>query len=184
MTAFKELMPREINRLIHLTENFLGLAKPSTAAHPVVDLSQVIHRVARLLRPLFEGKKATLTVTAPADLGLKASESQMESLILNLLQNAFQSIQAGGTVSLLARSLKRSSQGPGPWVELQVKDNGEGVFHGDLSLIFDPFFSTKEGGTGLGLAICQKIVQNHQGFLTVKNSPRKGVIFSAVLPLR
>jgi signal transduction histidine kinase len=64
-----------------------------------------------------------------------------------------------------------------------VSDQGPGIAPDDLSRIFSPFFTTKDGGTGLGLAISQRIITEHGGVLRVKTEPGAGSIFTVTLPV-
>ena len=70
------------------------------------------------------------------------------------------------------------------FVEVAFKDNGQGIPPAALDLIFEPFYSTKQGGTGLGLAISQSIAQNHGGELLASSVMGKGSTFTLKLPLK
>lgn len=181
MEDFQRVMNREITHLTHLTETFLDFSKSAGESRGRINLQEVVKQVTGLLKPLFNLKKTRLVVTNPGNLFLAGNEHQMESLIMNLLQNAYQSAGPGGIVHLSTRLLP--GKPGGKWVELKVGDNGPGIPPESLKKIFDPHFSTKSGGAGLGLAICRKIVGNHLGHLTVKSSPRKGTEFRVLLPV-
>lgn len=182
MDSFQKLMKEQIFRLVKLTDTYLNFSKPGGEGSEMMDLRQVIERTARFLEPLFRTKKVQHRIDMAASLMLKGNEHQMESLILNLLQNAFRSASEGGIVEISACVLKKTSYGPGHWARLQVKDNGEGIPKESLSKIFNPFYTTRGEGVGLGLAICRKIVENHRGHITVKSVPKKETVFSVFLP--
>jgi signal transduction histidine kinase len=67
---------------------------------------------------------------------------------------------------------------------VQIRDEGDGITPDLLDRVFDPFVTTKAGGLGLGLAISHRIVEEHQGAITVTSQPGKGTVFSCFLPLR
>ncbi len=67
-------------------------------------------------------------------------------------------------------------------VEIRVADSGKGISEENLPRIFDPFFSTKKKGTGLGLAITAKIIEAHEGDISVESYPGRGTIFNIRLP--
>ena len=68
---------------------------------------------------------------------------------------------------------------------LSLKDSGCGIREENVSNIFDPFFTTKplNKGTGLGLSVCKRIVENHEGTITVSSIEGKGTIFTITIPL-
>ena len=70
----------------------------------------------------------------------------------------------------------------GKFVDIEVADTGGGISHESLSSIFEPYFSTKETGTGLGLAIVQKIVDIHNGTISVESRQGEGTRFTVKLP--
>ncbi len=110
---------------------------------------------------------------------VRSSLAQMQQVFLNLLNNALDAIQGNGDVHL---SAQHSNGG----VVIRVSDTGPGIPEKSLSMIFEPFFSTKsaEGShTGLGLAICQEIMRNLGGRIEVNSVVGKGTVFSLWFPL-
>jgi signal transduction histidine kinase len=71
------------------------------------------------------------------------------------------------------------------YVDIRVEDNGAGILPGQMSKIFDPYFTTKQGknGTGLGLYITKKVVEDHNGSIKVDSTPPVGTVFTIRLPL-
>nr|WP_276603239.1 HAMP domain-containing sensor histidine kinase [Nannocystis pusilla] len=96
---------------------------------------------------------------------------------MNLVNNAIDATPRGGEVHVDTRV-------NGPWVEIAVKDNGEGISDANISKIFDPFFTTKPvgKGTGLGLSISYRIVMEHQGTIAVTRNETAGVTFLIRIP--
>ena len=84
-------------------------------------------------------------------------------MLLNLVLNALREISPGGTVRLTGETLDGQ-------VRLVVADDGPGMPSETLSKIFDPMFSTSKGGCGLGLPIVQRIVESHNGTISVDSS--------------
>jgi signal transduction histidine kinase len=104
-------------------------------------------------------------------------------VLINLVQNAAESIEGPGRVTL------RAYDGPGPNADdqrkaivLEVEDTGSGISPEVQERLFDPFFSTKENGTGLGLPIAAKIVDQHKGRLEFETRSDQGAIFRVILP--
>lgn len=182
MESFEKITSREIRRLIHITENILDILKPGIDLMAPVKLEDVVNHVVGLLTPLFATKKVELSVKQTSSLVLKGNEKQIEILVLNLLQNAFQAVPKGGKIRITTHLSRQKHSGKDPWIELRMKDNGKGISKENLDKIFEPFFSTRVDGMGLGLAICQKIIQNHEGYMGVKSSSGRGTTFTLCFP--
>jgi signal transduction histidine kinase len=111
---------------------------------------------------------------------ITCAPSQINQVLLNLVNNAAQAIESGtGVITLSTRRLD------GERVAVEVQDNGKGIPPEILPKIFDPFFTTKDvgKGTGLGLSICYKIVEQHGGRITVDSAVGIGTKFKLVLPV-
>ena len=111
---------------------------------------------------------------------IECAPSQINQVLLNLLTNAAQAMNAGqGVITLTTRR-------DGDGVAVEVADNGAGIAPEVLPKIFDPFFSTKDvgKGTGLGLSISYKIVQQHGGRIDVASKAGSGTRFTLWLPLK
>ena len=70
-----------------------------------------------------------------------------------------------------------------PFAKISVSDTGNGIHPDEKEKIFEPFFTTKEGGTGLGLAIVHRIVENHDGFISVNSQQNEGTTFEIFLSM-
>lgn len=106
------------------------------------------------------------------------TKDNLRHVLFNLLENAFQAMPEGGTVTVRA-----SDTGNG-FVQMTVEDTGCGIPADVLPSIFDPFFTTKEGGTGLGLSIVQKILLDSGGGIDVRSREDGGTVFTLKLPTR
>lgn len=101
----------------------------------------------------------------------------LEHVIVNILQNAIESMPRGGKVKTVVKPEKEQ-------VSISIADDGEGIPPENLDRLFKPFFSTKSRGTGLGLATSKKIVDAHGGKISLESTPGKGTIVRIVLPLQ
>ena len=108
-------------------------------------------------------------------------ENQMTQALLNLVLNALQAVEAGGTIEVGA-----SVDAPDSRLNLWVEDDGPGIPPEQMGKIFDPFFTTRAKGTGLGLPIVQKIVTHHRGEIRVESPPKGragGSRFTITIPV-
>src|SRR4029453_1199082 len=130
-----------------------------------------------------------VSVQIPDDLpAIEGDPHQLRQLFTNLLTNAYEALGGRGAVAVTVhpRADDRGSidQPPGTRsIAVDVTDNGPGVPEDSRDRIFSPFFTTKPRGSGLGLAIVRKIVDAHDGRITVASPPGGGARFRVVLPL-
>jgi signal transduction histidine kinase len=108
---------------------------------------------------------------------IRADAAQIKQVLINLVQNAADSIEQNGTVKLRARRDRKNNV-----VILEVADNGKGIPPEIEKRLFDPFFTTKDTGTGLGLSIAASIIQKHGGALQYQTQVHHGTTFGIVLP--
>ena len=106
--------------------------------------------------------------------------SQIERVFLNLIINAAEAMNGGGTLTLTTCFGINAKN-----IEIEVKDSGHGISGENMERIFNPFFTTKEvgHGVGLGLAISYGIVKEHNGEITVESEIGKGAKFTVSLPI-
>ena len=114
-----------------------------------------------------------------------ADSSQIQSVLLNILLNALDATDPGGSVTLTSRLQSSPEKAGQKGVDLAVTDTGCGIPPENITKLFDPFFSTKEvgQGTGLGLSVSYGIVERHGGTIRVKSEVGKGSTFTIWLPL-
>jgi PAS domain S-box-containing protein len=104
---------------------------------------------------------------------------QLQQVLLNLIANAAEAMEAGNSARVLELSTAPTSDG---LVQVFVKDSGPGIPATRADKLFEPFFTTKQHGLGLGLSISRSIVEAHGGKLTARNNAGGGATFRLVLP--
>jgi two-component system, NtrC family, sensor kinase len=175
----KELLAavtREVDRVTEITEDYLRLARlPAPVLRPE-NVVAILEDVATFSRGELEraGVK-TVTTFPPAPLEVKADEAQLRQVFLNLIRNAREAMDHGGTLTLTAWTTDEVA-------ELRVQDTGSGMTPEVKERIFEPFFTTKAGGTGLGLSLSRQIVEAHGGQIDVESIPGKGTTFIVKIP--
>lgn len=180
------------NRAANLVRQLLAFSRQQTLRPTVLNLGEVVAELSDLLRRLI-GEKIELRAVHGRDLGLvEVDQGQLEQVVINLVVNARDAMPNGGVVTIrttnatIASPLRRGVEvmPAGPYVLMEVSDNGVGISRENLSRVFEPFFSTKEvgSGTGLGLSTVYGIVKQTGGFVFVDSEPGKGAQFSIYLP--
>lgn len=102
---------------------------------------------------------------------------QIKQVILNIVGNAIEVMPSGGVVQMAVK-------GKGRRVQLVISDNGPGIPPGELSHIFEPFYTSgKKGGSGLGLAISHRLVEGNGGKLSVGSEVGRGTVFTMEFPV-
>jgi hypothetical protein len=173
-----------------LTRRLLGMAMETPGETTSVDVGAVLADCARIARETFD-RRIEVVVEAAAGLPrVRGRTSDLHQAVLNLCINARDAMPRGGRLRLAAAA---SPGGPGgqagaaptgPWVRIDVEDQGEGMDEATTLRIFEPFFTTKQRGkgTGLGLYMVYTSVQAHGGAVDVESSPGRGTTFRIHLP--
>ena len=173
-----ERVRSECNRLDQLMEDVLFFARPLELKFSALNITEFLDRILDRWEPRFaQAKVRTQRNYASILPPVFADERTLEQVLVNLLTNAIQAMPEGGTLSISV-----SPKDP-IGVELIFADTGPGIPQAQLERIFDPFFTTKKSGTGLGLAISRRILNAHQGNITVESYPDAGTVFALHLPI-
>ncbi len=113
---------------------------------------------------------------------LVADEVHVQQVLLNLLRNAIEAMQAAPPAAPRRIEVNIACFAP-EWVSVQVADHGPGIAEGDLEQVFEAFHSTKPLGLGVGLAICRRLIEAHGGTLRAAQNPAGGALFEFTLPV-
>lgn len=170
-------------------QQLLAFSRRQPRAPDALDLGQLLRQSAPMLQTMV-GREIRLTVEAPEGLpAIHADPGQVEQVVLNLVINARDAIQARGdgprTLGVAALPSDPRRGEPEDRVVLEVADTGSGMDEATRARIFEPFFTTKpEGkGSGLGLATVYGIVQSHGGSLALTSQLGVGTTFRIAWPL-
>jgi signal transduction histidine kinase len=178
-----EIIGGEINRLERIVKDFLQFARPSEPQFAIVAAEKPLREVQTLMQPNFEKNKIEIVLEESEPAQIRIDPQQLKQVLINLVQNAADSIGENGTITLRARrDEKRISDRAIEVVILEVGDTGEGISPEVGKRLFDPFFTTKDSGTGLGLPIAARIIEKHHGALQYQTQPERGTTFGIILP--
>ncbi|MSP59657.1 MAG: sensor histidine kinase [Myxococcales bacterium] len=172
-----ERVRSETTRIHRIVHDLVEYARPVADVIEPVDLAQVVDAAASLARPQPRFRDVAIERVLDGAPLAAASARRLLQVLLNLLLNAADAMQTGGTIRI-------STTRDGERVSLDIADSGPGVPPAVRAQIFDPFFTTKEpgSGTGLGLAVCRSILQAYGGGVALVPS-EKGACFRVTLPI-
>jgi two-component system sensor histidine kinase AtoS len=174
----------EIKRIEMLIKGLLNFAKPPQPHFVETDVNAVLDSVASLvLRQESHAPGSSRPITIKKDLDsqlpeITADPMQLKQVFMNLLLNAADAMQDGGTVGIKTRydALAHS-------VHIEISDTGRGIDVAVIDRLFQPFFTTKAKGTGLGLPISKRLIEEHGGKISIEQNPEGGATFKIVLPV-
>ncbi|WP_434131406.1 ATP-binding protein [Sporomusa sphaeroides] len=165
------LMITELDRANSIITEFLSLAKNKAMNFQHCDLNDII----REMTPLLEADALRYNCQINMELhdipAIRLDKSSIRQLILNIVRNGIEAMPQGGTLTI--STYCHNSQ-----VFLTFVDEGTGIPLELIDKLGTPFFTTKENGVGLGLAICYRVVQRHNGTMSVENQPERGTKFT------
>ncbi|MCD5402056.1 ATP-binding protein, partial [candidate division NPL-UPA2 bacterium] len=171
----------ETDRLNKVVTNFLDFARPQKPDLEKGEIIPLLNKALGRVEP--EIRRGNIKVVRSYEKGIPPAlvdEDLLSQVFLNLITNAFQAMPEGGhpdyNYSVISENRKPKT------VEIIFNDTGCGIPETELSKIFNPFFSIREGGTGLGLSIVHKIIETHGGEISVESQVRKGTTFTLRLP--
>jgi PAS domain S-box-containing protein len=180
ITALQETVDqaRRAGDIIHRIRDFV---QKDTRWFRCLALLAVVNDVRDFIRAELRGKHVSLVIQIKGPLPkVLADRIQIEQVLLNLIFNAMEAMQAADTahrqIIIVLRALGSDK------VQVTVSDNGPGIDAADAEGLFRPFFSTKSHGMGMGLAISRSIIEAHSGRLWAGPGAERGAVFHFTLP--
>jgi signal transduction histidine kinase len=170
----------QVARLDRIVGDVLDFARPLRVEPAPVDVAALAADAARAAGEGTEAPAARL-VLDPAPGSIVTDGERLRGVLVNLLENAGDSVLAAGRAGPGAVEIGARRLGPGR-VLLWVEDRGVGVAAADLPHVFEPYFTTKRTGTGLGLAIARKVVEALGGTIRMESREGEGTRVEVELP--
>lgn len=174
---------RESRRAAGIVSHLRSFVEKGEPRLEAVDLVEIVGRVPHLLhRELEHARIELVTVLPERRLTVSADPIQMEQVVVNLMQNAIDSVEeADGPerrIELAVRSLRGT-------VQVSVSDTGTGVSEAAAARMFTAFFTTRTLGLGMGLTLCRSILEAHRGRIWTEAPAkgRPGAVVRFALPL-
>ncbi|MFY9560544.1 MAG: ATP-binding protein [Terriglobales bacterium] len=183
---YLSMAEEEVGRVARLAQQTLGFVR-DTSSPGGMDPAGIMDEILQLYSRKLEGKKIRVTRRYRGSFQLSGYSGEVRQLLANLLVNAVDAMDEGGSLQVRVMAGRQWSDGR-TGIRLTMADNGSGIPRETLRRIFEPFYTTKKDmGTGLGLWVSRGIVQRHGGSIRVRSrvdGPRRGTVFSIFLPNR
>ncbi|HIJ82348.1 MAG TPA: sensor histidine kinase, partial [Desulfuromonadales bacterium] len=167
---------KETERLNHVVEDFLRMARQQPTELSNCSIREELETIVTLVAQDARSRNISLFLDPPTNPIIVAADGEkLRQAFLNIIINALQATPEGGKVTVSARQVA-------DMCEISCVDTGTGIDNETLARIFEPFFTTKPDGTGLGLAVTRKIIEGHNGLLTVESDVNTGTTVLVRLP--
>ena len=172
-----DLMLSEIERIEAILQEFLSIAKTDEISTEKKNIYQIFKNVVSLMNT-----KAIMTniqvelYTNSKDIIIECSENQLKQVFINILQNSIEAMPDGGEISIHIKEIGKDG------IIISVIDKGIGIPEERIKRLGEPFYSTKEKGTGIGLMLSYKIIESHQGNISIMSEVGVGTTVTIYLP--
>ena len=167
-------MIAQLERVNHAVNDLLTYARPTPPVFEQSNLNDLIKRTISLLSQQIKQKKIVISTSFDSDsINLLADKKLLQQVFWNILLNAVQAIEKEGEILVSVVEVNTM-------VKIQVQDTGKGITQEELVHVFQPFYTTKHKGTGLGMTISKRIIEQHQGTITLYGEPGKGTTVTII----
>ncbi len=166
----------EVHRVNAIIQRFLQFATPAPLMMVKTDIKNFLLSYRPLLESESEAKNIKFSLQLESAPMVLLDHEKMQQVLLNIVQNGVEATSSGGIIAIKLFCRKDEAV-------IELSDSGSGISEGDMSQIFNLYFTTKENGTGLGLSIANQIIQLHGGLIEVESIRLHGTLFRIVLPL-
>lgn len=174
-SSLLEILHSESHRVNDIIEQFLRFTKPAKLITAEYDVSEFLSEIIKIAEVQAAGKEVKIKANVQSSGNLTFDYQQMKQVFINLIRNAVDASQSGGTISIDFTSGKKGNV-------FTISDNGSGISKENLKKIFDIYFTTKNNGTGMGLSIVRQIILQHNGTIDVESELNRGSKFTITLP--
>jgi signal transduction histidine kinase len=168
----------EVSRLEGIIHDNLSYIKAVSLQLSEADVNAVIQDILTLYEDELVQRRITVEKKfSPSIPMLKIDTQQIKQAVINILKNAMEAMENGGTLFIRTGLLEETNE-----VAIEFGDTGPGISAKAMHNIFNPYYTTKPRGTGLGLPITNRIIKAHKGKIELKNKEGGGALFTIKLP--
>ncbi|MCG6551047.1 MAG: PAS domain S-box protein [Candidatus Magnetominusculus sp. LBB02] len=193
LVSFIDSISSSSDKAAYLTQSLLGFSRKLMLNLRPVNLITIVAGMRTLFESFVREDINVRLLMSASEIMVYADNVQLEMILINLVNNAMDSMSEGGVLTIKAdittidnNFIESHDYGTvGDYARICVSDTGEGMDTATTERIFEPFFTTKEvgKGTGLGLATAYGIVKQHNGYINVHSEAGIGSTFTILLPL-
>jgi signal transduction histidine kinase len=167
-------MNQEIEGCNQIITDLMDFARVNPPSRSPTHLETVVDHT--LSRMEVKGSVKVVKEFEPGLPQVSVDSEQIRRALANLIKNAEDAMPDGGGLTIAAKAADG-------FVELQVRDTGEGIAEANVPKLFDPLFTTKAKGIGMGLPIVRQVIERHKGTIGVTSKVGEGTTFTIRLPL-
>jgi signal transduction histidine kinase len=178
-----QVVRRETARIDAIVSRMLRFSGTTGTSLRPLHLHEVLGHALRLVQPQLSNKSISLEQSFRAETDVtRGDEYELQQAFVNLFLNALEAMSTNGRLTVATETLAEGSGGARR-LRVLVRDTGTGILPEHMNHLFEPFFTTKDSGTGLGLATTRRIIQEHEGSISVESRPGQGTTFAILLPV-
>ncbi|MBW2271275.1 MAG: PAS domain S-box protein [Deltaproteobacteria bacterium] len=172
------LIAEQIQRITELIQTLLNISRPHEPNRVPLQIPSVLEHSLQFLQEKLRKREISVECEFSEVPEISGDRDHLEQVFLNLFVNAADAMPSGGSLQVDVQSPENG------WVEVRVRDTGNGIPPDALEKIFEPFFTTKERGkgNGLGLLVSKSIVVEHGGTIEASSELGEGTEFRIRLP--
>jgi len=168
---------QEIQRLNKLVEEFLDYGKPLRLNLLRTGIGKLLEEITELIGAKAEAEKIKIIKDCNFLPSLNMDTDLIKTCVFNVVLNAFQAMPDGGTLTIKTEPAEGM-------LSIIISDTGKGIPEDELPKVFEPFYTTKRNGLGLGLAMTKRVVEEHQGTVSIQSIEGKGSTVVINLPVQ
>ncbi|HET8579882.1 MAG TPA: ATP-binding protein, partial [Nitrospiraceae bacterium] len=171
---------RDLIRVEAILNEILDFAKPLELNRRVCRVPDIIETALTVVATELESNRIRVTKDYIANLNqVRCDETKMQQVFLSIFKNALEAMTPGGHLHI---EVTQHRAGRHPDLQILIKNDGVPIPTEYVGKVFEPYFTTKQSGTGLGLATVKKIVEEHQGQISIASGPGQGTAVIIRLP--
>jgi signal transduction histidine kinase len=173
---FYEIMENEIERINLIVNDLMYIGKPKSLILQKHDIKELIQYVVIIFNQIAHSNKVNIELSIDRLPEVECDGNQLKQVFLNLLKNAIESMPNGGSIRITGKVITEKQ------IVITIEDDGQGIEEDKLTLLGQPFFTTKQDGNGLGLVVTFNIVEKHNGKIIYSSVNGEGTKVEIYLP--